>query len=239
VINCNFQYGSAMATAGRIFIINGSGPNLTVKYSVLDGNGPTLGSSAASQSALINYTSGLSVEYCLLENFNQHAIEFDASVDHTLVYQFNLVYNGGSGAVGQHLNYLQFGTNNCTTTVTCNFNTTYQPSAPVSGGEGFQFYSGGVSAIQSGTLSFNTMIYDSAGNGRMHVTANPSAGSGSHALATISTNYIFKGSGSFWTSDVGATGDTVNGNVVTNSLGDNMTYVGNIDISTGNSIAAN
>src|SRR5262249_12680400 len=55
VSNCNFLYGTALDSNSPYVssLIGGTGSNLTIENCVLNGNGPTLGSSAANQSSLI------------------------------------------------------------------------------------------------------------------------------------------------------------------------------------------
>ena len=190
VSNCNFLYGSTMASQGDYEIISGSGKNLTIEDCVLDGNAPTLGQAAANQSTLIVFSGGLTLEYNWFKNFNQHVLEYNASTNTNLIYEYNLIENGGSGSTGEHLNYLQCGMNNCTTTMTVEFNTTYQPTTPVSGGEGFQTGSFGVNAPTIATVAYNTMVYGPGGEGRLHinyVTQYPSAGG---TQAQVYDNYI-------------------------------------------------
>ena len=152
ITKSNFLYGTTVASDADTYLINQvKGSNLTLSYNVINGNGPALGSSAANQSSLISTSGGgtFTLEYNLLENFNQHALEASNSTEN-IVYQYNLIYNGGSGAPGAHLNYLQFGSGTYTATV--EFNTTYQPTVPVSGGEGFQLYNNGSGSV-TGTLA--------------------------------------------------------------------------------------
>ena len=107
VSNSNFVYGPSMTN--DISLIAGSGSNVTIKDDTLNGNGPALGSATANQTSLITgrFTGTTTVEYNLMENFNQHALEMNGSGG--LNYEYNLIENGGSGAPGAHLNYLQFG----------------------------------------------------------------------------------------------------------------------------------
>jgi hypothetical protein len=217
ITKSNFLYGTTMASDADIYLVNQiGGSNLTLSYNVINGNGPALGSSASNQSSLIS-TSGtgtFTLEYNLLENFNQHALEASNSTENIL-YQYNLIYNGGSGSAGAHLNYLQFGSGAYTATV--EFNTTYQPTVPVSGGEGFQFYNNGSGSV-TGTLAYNTMIYGPDGEGRVHVPENASNGTGTTKVS-VYDNYIDKKGGIFFYNDPNPS-DTYSGdiNMVTGAL---------------------
>ena len=212
VSNCNFLYGTSMASAGRYYIISGSGSNITIEDCVLNGNGSALGQASANQTSLITFTNSGSVtlEYNLFENFNQHVLEYNSTgVNGTIVYKYNLIENGGSGSTGAHLNYLQFGTNNDTTTATVEFNTTYQPTNPISGGEGFQFYSNGRGATIDATLANNTIIESPKGDGRVHVY-----GSGTVTNANVYDNYFFtNGNAAFYTDPTAGTTDLYSNNV--------------------------
>lgn len=200
------QWGTASQAAGNFDILNKTGGgSLTLSYNVIDGNAQTFGSGAAAQSTMINVNGGvtgtLTLTYNLIENFNQHVIEDQAN--HTVVYKYNLVYNGGSGATGQHLNYQQWGNNSGTATMTDMFNTTYQPTTPTSGGEGFQTYSNG-SGHQVYTFAYNTMVYGPGGEGLAHLSAN-STGSSTTVTGSAYGNYIDKqGGGSFFYPDSNA-----------------------------------
>jgi hypothetical protein len=181
-VNDSITWSSMIYTAAQQassnlhIIIETSGSGLTLNYNVIDGNCPVLGSGGSNQSTLITVSAGvtgtLTMEYNLLENFTQHVIEDNAN--HNLVYNYNLVYNGGSCLSGPHLNYLQSGNNNGTQTWTATFNTTYQPVQPAAGGEGFQAYSnaGSGNAATIATLAYNTMIYGPNGEGRVHMTTS-------------------------------------------------------------------
>jgi hypothetical protein len=216
VSNSNFVYGTSMES--DISLIAGSGSNVTIKNDTLNGNGPTLGSATANQTSLISgqFTGTTTVEYNLMENFNQHALEMNGSG--ALNYEYNLIENGGSGATGQHLNYLQFGSG-VFGPVTVEFNTTYQPTTPISGGEGFQFYNNGSGSVNA-TLAYNTMIYGPNGEGRVHVPSGQYSGT---TTASIHDNYISDPTGTFFYPDHNTTLDH---------------YSGDINLATGASIDA-
>jgi hypothetical protein len=197
VSNSNFVYGPSMES--DISLIAGSGSNVTIKNNTLNGNGPALGSGTANQTSLISgqFTGTTTVEYNLMENFNQHALEMNGSG--ALNYQYNLIENGGSGATGQHLNYLQFGSG-VFNSVTVGFNTTYQPTMSISGGEGFQLYNNGSGSVNA-TLACNTMIYGPNGEGRVHVSSGQYSGT---TTASIHDNYIANLAGPFFYPDPNA-----------------------------------
>ena len=181
---------------------------------MLDGNGPTLGQAAANQSSLITFSGGLTLEYNWFKNFNQHVLEYNASTNTSLIYEYNLITNGGSGATGQHLNYLQLGTNNCTTTVTLEFNTTYQPTTPVSGGEGFQLGSFGTGGAIDATVAYNTMIYGPNGEGRLHINETSQYPSNGGTTAQVYDNYFFtNGTAAFYSDPYAGKTDFYSNNV--------------------------
>jgi hypothetical protein len=175
--NSNLLYGAALASASDFTFVNAvsGSSNLTIKNCVVDGNGSALGSAARGQSTEISMSSGftgtVTLEYDLFQNFAQHLIEFNANA--ALVDNYNVIYNGGSAVSGPHLNYLQFGNNGGAASADVEYNTTWQPTRPKAGGEGFQFYSNGSGSV-AGTLAYNTMIYGPGGEGRAHVTLPPS-----------------------------------------------------------------
>jgi hypothetical protein len=237
IINSNFLYGPAMAAASASGIMGGTGSNVTLKYDTFNGNGTALGNGASSQSAILSesWTGTNTIEYNYFSNFNQHVVEEEGSS--SLIYEYNLIYDGGTGAAGAHVNYLQMG-NNVYPSLTVEFNTTYQPTVNVSGGEGFQLYPNG-GGTTNATLAYNTMIYGPDGTGAVHVPGGDGNGT---VTAAIYDNYVNKqNGGSYFYPDPNAgtldkysgdislvTGalidapdapvivsDTVNGNVVT------------------------
>ena len=190
IINSNFLYGSAMAAASASGIMGGTGSNVTLEYDTFNGNGTALGSSASSQSAILSesWTGTNTIEYNYFSNFNQHVVEEEGAS--SLIYKYNLIYDGGTGSAGAHVNYLQMG-NNVYPSLTVEFNTTYQPTVNVSGGEGFQLYPNG-GGTTNATLAYNTMIYGPDGTGTVHV---PGGGGQGTVTATIYDNYINKQNG--------------------------------------------
>ena len=164
ISNCNFFYGSALTSTSNFLINAVSGSNVTIEYCTIDGNG-AVQTTSSDQSSLIttgsNFTGTVTLTYNLLQNFIQHVLEYNGGT--TLTYEYNLIYNGGNGPVGPHLNYLQWGNGNFGT-ATVEFNTTYQPTNPNAGGQGFQFTPNSGS-ISSFTLAYNTMIYAPDGAG--------------------------------------------------------------------------
>jgi hypothetical protein len=191
VSNSKFVYTSAMVGYYSLIGVTPSASNFTLKYCVLDGNGPALGQAAANQTALIgdDGSGTTTLQYNWFLNFNQHAVEMSGTG--SLDYQFNLIENGGSGASGQHLNFLQFSSPGSYNPVIVQFNTTYQPTSNPSGGEGFQMYNNGTGNI-TGTLAYNTMIASPDGSGLPHISAYPSGGGGV-TTASVHDNYISKG----------------------------------------------
>jgi hypothetical protein len=190
IINSNFLYGPAMAAAGASGIMGGTGSNVTLKYDTFNGNGAALGNKASSQTAILSESWGgtNTIEYNYFSNFNQHVVEEEGAS--SLIYRYNLIYDGGTGAAGAHVNYLQMG-NNLYPSLIVEFNTTYQPTVNVSGGEGFQLYPNG-GGTTSATLAYNTMIYGPDGTGVVHV---PGGGVNGIVTAAIYNNYIDKQNG--------------------------------------------
>ena len=210
IINSNFLYGPAMAAASASGIMGGTGSNVTLKYDTFNGNASALGNSASSQSAILSesWTGTNTIEYNYFSNFNQHVVEEEGSS--SLIYEYNLIYDGGTGAAGAHVNYLQMG-NNVYPSLTVEFNTTYQPTVNASGGEGFQLYPNG-GGTTNATLAYNTMIYGPDGTGTVHV---PGGGGNGTVTAAIYDNYINKqNGGSYFYPDPNAgTLDKYSGNI--------------------------
>jgi hypothetical protein len=227
ITNSKMLYGATMASNGNFAILNQTGgSNLTLSYNIMDGNGAVLGTGASGQSSLIAVGGGVSgtltMEYNRFTNYVQHVIEYNSGqTAPSVVYNYNLVDNGGSAFAGPHLNYLQFGTNGNSTSATVDFNTTYQPVTPKAGGEGFQAYSNGTGSVH-GNFSYNTMLYGPGGEGRLHLVGS----STSVVTVTATANYIDKRGGSSWTRVYG--GRCI-GDVCTDSFGDTLTYVNNIN----------
>ena len=191
ITNSNFVYGTAMAAVSASGIMGGTGSNVTLKYDTFNGNGAALGSSASGQSAILSKSWGgtNTIEYNYFYNFNQHVVEEEGSS--SLVYKYNLIEDGGTGATGQHVNYLQMGDNNYPS-LDVEFNTTYQSAIFNSGGEGFQLYPNGGGST-NGTLAYNTMIYGPDGTGTAHVSS--AGGPFGTVTASVHDNYINKQNG--------------------------------------------
>ncbi len=210
ISNSNFVYSPLMLYS--VIGVTPTASNFTLKYCVVDGNGPTLGHAAADQTALIggNGSGTTTLQYNWFKNFNQHVVEMGGGAG-SLDYQFNLIENGGSGATGQHLNFLQFFSDAAYNPVTVQFNTTYQPTSNPSGGEGFQMYNNGTGNI-TGTLAYNTMIASPDGSGLPHISGYPSGGGGV-TTASVHDNYIAKrGSPTFFYPDP-TSGDSYSENI--------------------------
>ena len=192
ISNCNFFYGSALTSSSNFLINAVSGSNITIEHCTIDGNG-AVQTNSSDQSSLIStgsrFTGSVTLTDNLLQNFIQHVLEYNGGT--TLTYEYNLIYNGGNGPVGPHLNYLQWGSGNFGT-ATVEYNTTYQPTNPNAGGQGFQFTPNSGS-ISSFALAYNTMIYAPDGAG-LADAANTVAGV--TTSGQIYDNYINKDSGS-------------------------------------------
>ena len=148
VTDCNFQ----ATTSSDVIQLAGSSTGLTVKYSVIDGDG-----GAFDGSGLIGATGNVVIQYNSLKNFPERALETGGNA--TIDLRYNLIENGAMYP-GAHLNFLQFvGAGTVSSLV--EFNTTYQ-QVQVASGEGFQFYiwdpSGAQGTQVSPTFAYNTMI---------------------------------------------------------------------------------
>ena len=232
----SLAYGANGAASSDQSIVNctgGSSPSFLNNY--VTGNGSTLG--LTGQSSLIIASSGcggtVTMEYNYFLNFQQHVLENNAN--NTIVYKYNLVYNGGSAGAGPHLNYQQFGNNGGTVTSTVAFNTTYQPTTPLAGGEGFQCYANGTGATAC-NVSNNTMIYGPNGEGRLNVINNTS-GIFAATNRTVNANYIDYRGGVPW-SGCGGFGTIVGNSCVETGTGGTVTYTNNIFPPTGATIPA-
>jgi len=210
ISNCNVVYGSALTSSN--FLINAvSGSNITIEHCTIDGNG-AVQTASSDQSSLIStgsrFTGTVTLTYNRLQNFIQHVLEYNGGT--TLVYEYNLIYNGGNGPTGPHLNYLQWGSGTFGT-ATVEYNTTYQPTNPHAGGQGFQFTPNSGS-ISSFTLAHNTMIYAPDGAGLVDAANYVS---GVTTSGQIYDNYINKGSGSafFYTDPNAGKSNQYSGNV--------------------------
>lgn len=239
ISNSNLLYSSTLQGLGVGGLIGATGAasNLTVTYCIIDGTG----ASNSTQTTLIgsSATGSKTFKYNWLKNFNQHAIELSAGGG-TVVYEFNLIENGGSGAAGQHLNYLQFSGTTAFTSVLVEFNTTYQPTNPISGGEGFQGYANNSANVIS-TVSYNTMIASPKGDGLAHLPSSDANGFASIATSTMQSNFIDKGSSTtFWYPDSGNAGYSVNTGTghVTDTHGNSLFYLGNVNMLTAAVIPA-
>ena len=143
ITNCKFQ-----ANTPTSLIDAGPGSsNLTVQHSTLIGG--------SSGSGLISADGNVVIQYNLMKDYPQHAVEISGNTN--LTYKYNLLDNGGTVA-GSHLNFLQL-TGGGTIKLDVEFNTTYQTPEPASG-EGFQFYNNNLTnpGTVSATLAYNTMI---------------------------------------------------------------------------------
>lgn len=122
-------------------------PNLTVQHCTLIGG--------SSGSSLISAGGNVDIEYNLMKDYPQHAVETGG--DTNLIYKYNVLENGGTVA-GQHLNYLQLGGGG-NIKLDIEFNTTYETPSPASG-EGFQFYNNDLTnpGTVSANFAYNTMI---------------------------------------------------------------------------------
>src|SRR5262249_29525154 len=90
----NFKYGATLAGASSSALLGGSGTGLTFLYNVVDGNGPTLGSSAAPQSSLIagSICGTHTYQYNWFLNQNQHTFEINCSAASlTMHIDYNLI----------------------------------------------------------------------------------------------------------------------------------------------------
>ena len=127
VTDCNFKSESG---AG-IIQTDAYSPGLTVQNSVMDGDG------AVGTSSLISVLGGGPVTLLnnVFQNYPQHVIEMNYGG--SLVYEYNLIEDGGMQP-GAHLNMLQIGGTG-TTTATVEYNTVYQQPEAAGAGEGFQF----------------------------------------------------------------------------------------------------
>ena len=141
ITNCKFQAN----TPTSVIDAGPGSPNLTVQHSTLMGG--------SSGSSLISASGNVVIQYNLMKDYPQHAVEISGNTN--LTYKYNLLDNGGTVA-GSHLNFLQL-TSGGTIKLDVEFNTTYQTPQPASG-EGFQFYNNTLPGTVSATLAYNTMI---------------------------------------------------------------------------------
>jgi Tryptophan-rich Synechocystis species C-terminal domain len=217
ITNSYFLLGPAST---KSVFIGGNGSNLTLKYDTMDGKGAGPGESNPGSSLISgSFTGTTTLEYNLFENFQQHVFEYNGSG--SLNYEYNVIYNGGgTGTGGAHLNYLQFGVSSTSPAVnaTVEFNTTYEPNVPNSGGQGFQLYGGNINA----TLAYNTMIYSPNGDGVVQVNSNGRYPG--KTTAQVHDNYINRqnGGGYFYSDTTVGTSDFYSGDI-------NLVTGGNID----------
>ena len=155
----NSKFGGpnlAYLSGGSIIYALPGSPGLTVSYNTVDGGGAQGGSSLVSASGGGTTT----LTYNWLKNFPQHVLELNTSAGsigtYSLIYKYNLIEKGGTGA-GNHLNYLQFGTNSNSSSIDVEYNTSYQ-TWQAAGGEGYQFGSWVPGLIRNVTVAYNVMI---------------------------------------------------------------------------------
>ncbi len=206
--NCNFGINSA----NQVPINASNAGNLTVLDCTFNGNSPTNGTAWA----MLNYSGSgtVTAEYNIFENTPADAIDF-GNGNMTTIVKYNLFQNLGS-APGAHADAVQYYGTNSTNSVIA-FNTV------TSGEEGIQL------AAQGGSTLTNTVIANN-----VIVAPGPSV--------TISYSIAVQQ----------ASGNTVNGVVVDNNYidytgsygpfyppaGTNLTYSGNVNMSTGTAITS-
>ena len=157
------------STSGIGIQTDANSPGLTVTHSILDGGG------ANGSSSLIQILAGgnVTLQYDVFENFPQHVIEMNSNGnDANLVYEYNLITNGGMQP-GAHLNVLQIGGWGTINTLV-EYNTVYQQPQAAGAGEGFQFYGTTGDTLVSPTFAYNTMI--STGTNSMSYLLHGSSG---------------------------------------------------------------
>lgn len=135
-------------------------------------------SAMAHQTALLSGQFGGGIQgaftnrYNYFTDFNQHIAEIASSAAANMrwTWKYNLAVDGGTGQVGAHLNYLQWGgidVDNASCVV--EFNTGYQSQEQNSGGEGYQGYCNSGTAEPGGSFGYNTGIFSPLGSGIPHL----------------------------------------------------------------------
>ncbi|MGB6175118.1 MAG: right-handed parallel beta-helix repeat-containing protein [Methylocella sp.] len=154
VISSLFAGKNLTMVVGDVIYADADSPNLTVSYNIINGAG------AGNASALVGASGGgtTTLTYNWLKNFPQHVLELNTTGGgpYSLVYTNNLIERGATQP-GAHLNYLQFETYTDSLSVAVEYNTSYQ-TRQASGGEGYQFASGGTGLVKNVRYAHNVEI---------------------------------------------------------------------------------
>jgi hypothetical protein len=177
--NLTKLYGTAVIYA------DGDSPGLTVSYNTINGAGAGTGGTLVAAAGAGTTT----LTYNWLKHFPQHVLEILVqSAPYSVVYKYNLIERGGMQA-GDHLNYLQIEANPNSSSVDVEYNTSYQ-TWQATGGEGYQFTSGGSNLVQSVTLAYNVMIAAPTPGHPLSMSRMIHADGSLNAPATAHDNYV-------------------------------------------------